>query len=131
MLLQLPNEVLLRTLNNLDKASTVCLALSCHQAYDLILSRAGATKLNHIVPYYFPIYNQILSDTARRELMLLLVDWVPSQYVLCEERMDKFVVRKNGSEICARCEDDQTRREWERAEAHKREVAFMRWEGGR
>ena len=118
----LPNEVICNTLFHLSATTQVCLALTSHQFYDLVLQQTQKAKLSELVlrkrggetisvgrgcRKFYTKRRKVDSDL--QDLMRLLEHWMPTSYRLCREQKDAYVsVKIKGDVIykgmCSRCE---------------------------
>ncbi len=103
----LPNDILLRVPNHLEKADLICLSLTSHQFYDLVLAAEGKKKLKEIRKFDSRLLPFQQLDKMTTKMMERLLEWVPSDHRLCAKCRGKFIRGINeasqGKILCLHC----------------------------
>ena len=118
-LAELPNEILLPIIEQLRASTKVCLALTSHRFYELVIAATKTTKLKQLVPTRasnrFPRTRTSVNYAA---LMRSLIYWMAPKYgIWTAWRCSKFVKRAETWKVgpayetmCATCARERIRR---------------------
>ena len=91
----LPTDILLYLLNHVPTIDLICLALTSHLFYDLVLTAKDNSKLCET--------NTLYTVLDRWHLMKRLTSWVPTDHVLCSEVECKYIKGGERNSICSEC----------------------------
>ena len=96
-----PAEILTTIIDNLPGSAHVCLALTSHNFYDLVISTTKKPKLNEILPRLRSASGYIWerSPTEFERLLPLLKSWVPPKCLLNEMHRWYYISRLSSKQM--------------------------------